>query len=146
MRAVRIVSAASVSKRDLEQRLVQKGEDPVQAKEAVQWMSDLDLLDDAKVAEQVVHRCVSKGYGPARAKQALYEKKVPRQYWEDALADYPDMEDQIEDFLRAKLGREYDQRDVKKAVDALMRRGHSYTSIRRVLNRFQPDHEEFLEE
>ena len=146
MRAVRIVSAASVSKRDLEQRLVQTGEDPVQAKEAVQWMSDLDLLDDAKVAEQVVHRCVSKGYGPARAKQALYEKKVPRQYWEDALADYPDMEDQIEDFLRAKLGREYDQRDVKKAVDALMRRGHSYTSIRRVLNRFQPDHEEFLEE
>ena len=71
MRAVRIVSAASVSKKDLEQRLVSKGEDPAQAKHAVQWMSDLDLLDDQKVAEQVVHRCISKGYGPARARQAL---------------------------------------------------------------------------
>ena len=35
MRAVRIVSASSVSKRDLEYRLVQKGEDPKQAKQAV---------------------------------------------------------------------------------------------------------------
>ena len=35
MRAVRIVSASSVSRRDLEERLVRKGEDPAQAKEAV---------------------------------------------------------------------------------------------------------------
>ena len=56
MRAVRIVSASSVTKRDLEQRLVHKGEDPGQAKEAVQWMSDLSLLDDSRVAEQVVQR------------------------------------------------------------------------------------------
>ena len=36
MRAVRIVAASSVSRRDLEQRLVRKGEDPSQAKAAVQ--------------------------------------------------------------------------------------------------------------
>ena len=35
MRAVRIVSASSVSKRDLEYRLVQKGEDAKQAKEGL---------------------------------------------------------------------------------------------------------------
>ena len=55
MRAVRIVSASSVSKRDLERRLIQKGEDPTQARLAVEWMSDLDLLDDRKTAEQIVH-------------------------------------------------------------------------------------------
>ena len=107
MRAVRIVSASSVTKRDLEQRLVHKGEDPDQAKEAVQWMSDLNLLDDSRVAEQVVQRCISRGYGLQRAKQALYEKKVPKQYWEDALADYPDQLEKIVDFLRDRLGEEY---------------------------------------
>ena len=40
MRAVRIVSASSVSRRDLEERLVRKGEDPQQAKEAVAWMEE----------------------------------------------------------------------------------------------------------
>ncbi len=144
MRAVRIVSATSVSKRDLEQRLVRKGEDPEQAKEAVRWMSELDLLDDEKVARQVVDRCVAKGYGPARAKQALYEKKVPKQYWEDALADYPDMSDKIEAFLRSKLGEDFDDRDLKRAIDALLRRGHSYAQIRQALNRL--DTEDYLED
>ena len=146
MRAVRIVSATSVSKRDLQQRLIQKGEDPEQAREAVQWMSDLSLLDDSKVAEQVVARCISKGYGLARAKQALFEKKVPKEFWEDALADYPDQEEKIEDFLRARISDPRDQREVKKAVDALMRRGHSYGAVRRVLNQLQLDNEDFLED
>ena len=146
MRAVRIVSATSVSKRDLQQRLIQKGEDPEQAREAVQWMSDLSLLDDSKVAEQVVARCISKGYGLARAKQALFEKKVPKEFWEDALADYPDQEEKIEDFLRSRISDPRDQREVKKAVDALMRRGHSYGAVRRVLNQLQLDNEDFLED
>ena len=146
MRAVRIVSASSVSKKDLEQRLVRKGEDPDQAREAVEWMSGLSLLDDAKVAEQVVHRCISKGYGLARAKQALYEKRVPKEFWDDALADYPDMEDEISEFLRSRLGRDFEERDVKKAVDALMRRGHGYGQIRSALNQLRLDMEEFPEE
>ena len=146
MRAVRIVSASSVTKRDLEQRLVHKGEDPVQAKEAVRWMSDLNLLDDSRVAEQVVQRCINHGYGLQRAKQALYEKKVPKQYWDDALADYPDQLEKIIDFLHARLGSEYDERELKRAVDALMRRGHSYAVIRKALNRLELDQEDFPEE
>lgn len=146
MRAVRIVSASSVTKRDLEQRLVHKGEDPKQAKEAVQWMSDLDLLDDSRVAEQVVQRCIGKGYGLQRAKQALYEKKVPRQYWDAALADYPDQLDEIVIFLRNRLGETYDQRELKRAVDALMRRGHSYAVVRKALSRLQLDQEDLPEE
>ena len=134
MRAVRIVSASSVSKRDLEQRLIHKGEDPKQAKQAVEWMSELNLLDDAKTAEQVVHRCISKGYGLARAKQALYEKRIPKEYWEEALADYPDQSDKILEFLRSRLGTDYDEKDLRRATDALLRRGHSYREIRKALD------------
>ena len=146
MRAVRIVAASSVTKRDLEQRLVHKGETAEQAKEAVQWMSDLNLLDDSRVAEQVVQRCISRGYGLQRAKQALYEKKVPKQYWDAALADYPDQIEEIVEFLRSRLGEEYDQRELKRAMDALMRRGHSYPIVRKALNQLKLDQEDFPEE
>ena len=146
MRAVRIVSASSVSKRDLESRLIRKGEDPDQAKEAVQWMEDLHLLDDRNTAEQVVHSCISKGYGLQRAKQALYEKRIPKQYWEDALADYPDQLEKIERFLRSRLDADSDDKQIKKAIDALIRRGHSYGKIRQVLNTLSFDTEDFLEE
>ena len=146
MRAVRIVSAASVSRKDLEERLVRKGEDPDQAREAVQWMEDLHLVDDRNTAEQVVHSCISKGYGVARAKQALYEKRIPKQYWDEALADYPDQMDKIVSFLRSRLDADADEKQIKRAVDALLRRGHSYGRIREGLNIISLDSEEFMEE
>ena len=146
MRAVRIVSATGVTKKDLEQRLVHKGEDPDQAREAVRWMAELDLLDDREVARNVVLKCINRGYGPARAKQMLYEKKVPRQYWEEVLADYPDMEESIADFLRSKLGVDPDEKDKKRAIDAALRRGHNYSQIRRALNSLDMDHDDFLED
>ena len=146
MRAVRIVSASSVSKRDLEERLVRKGEDPGQAKEAVRWMEDLHLVDDKNTAEQVVHSCISKGYGIARARQALYEKRIPKQYWEEVLEDYPDQSDRIESFLRSRLDADSDEKAVRKAVDSLLRRGHSYGTIRRVLNTLSFDSEEYFED
>ena len=146
MRAVRIVSASSVSKRDLEQRLVHKGEDPEQAKAAVAWMEGLELLDDRKTAEQVVSRCISKGYGVNRAKQALYEKQIPKALWEEVLEDYPDMTKKIVDFLRAKLGESLDDKDLKRAIDSCQRRGHSYQAIRRALSMLQADTDEFPEE
>ena len=141
MRAVRIVAASNVSKRDLEQRLIQKGEDPTQAAEAVQWMEQLELIDDRKTAQQVVSRCISKGYGLARAKQALYEKRIPKQYWEEALADYPDQTDAIIDHLRNHIKDPKDQKQIRKVTDALIRKGHSYGAIRSALNRLDLDAE-----
>ena len=146
MRAVRIVSASSVSKRDLEERLVRKGENPEQAKEAVRWMEDLHLVNDRNTAEQVVHSCISKGYGLQRAKQALYEKRIPKEYWDEALEDYPDQMDKILSFLRSRLDETSGDREVKKAVDALLRRGHSYGTIREALRNISLDSNEFTEE
>ena len=146
MRAVRIVASTAVSKKDLEQRLIQKGEDPDQAKDAVQWMSDMKLVDDRAVAEQIVNRCISKGYGLARAKQALYEKRIPKQYWEEALSEYPDQQEAIVSFLRTKLGQSKNNRDLKKVIDALIRRGHGYGQVRKAMTVLGLDPIEFREE
>ncbi len=146
MRAVRIVSASNVSKGDLEQRLIRKGEDPQQAKQAVAWMADMDLLDDEKTARQIVESCIRKGYGITRAKQALYEKRIPKEYWEAALADYPDQSEHIMAFFRARLNADWDERELRRAIDGLIRRGHSYGQIRRVLQAMQLDGELMEEE
>jgi len=146
MRAVRIVAASSVSKKDLEQRLIHKGENPEQAKAAVTWMADMDLLDDRKTAEQVVHRCIAKGYGLARAKQALYEKRIPKEYWDEVLENYPDQVDSIVMFLLSRLHNSADEKQLRKAIDALLRRGHSYSQIRRGLEQLELETDEFPEE
>ena len=146
MRAVRIVSASNVSKQDLQQRLIYKGEDPAQAQQAVQWMEEMHLLDDRKTAEQIVSSCVRKGYGISRAKQALYEKRIPKAYWDEVLADYPDQTDAIVSFLRSRLRAQWEERDLRKAMDALVRRGHSYGQIRKGLQQLSMDMDDFPEE
>ena len=134
MRAVRIVSATNVSCRDLEQRLVRKGESPEQAKEAVAWMEDLSLLDDRRTAQQIVSSCVAKGYGPSRAKQTLYEKRIPRELWDEVLEDYPDQTDKMIKLIKLKLTDPHDERQKRRVVDALIRRGHSFTQIRHAMD------------
>ncbi len=144
MRAVRIVAASNVSEDDLRQRLIRKGEDPEQAEQAVEWMSDLKLIDDRQTANQLVSRCIARGYGIAKAKQVLYEKRIPREYWQEALEDYPDQSETILSFLRSRLGADADERQRKRATDALLRRGHSYSEIRSAMR--QLDFDEFPED
>ncbi len=106
----------------------------------------MDLLDDRKTAQQVVQACIIKGYGPARVRQALYEKRIPKDLWDDALADYPSQRDWIDHFLRMKINDPADVKQIKKAVDALIRRGHSYHSIKEALNELSFDSDDFPEE
>jgi regulatory protein len=144
MRAVRILTASDVSKDDLRVRLVQKGETKEDAAHAVAWMEELELVDDRRTADIIVSRCAAKGYGMARAKQALYEKRIPKEFWEAALEDYPDQTEAIVAFLKSRIRNPADEREKKRAVDALLRRGHSYSQISAALRYL--DFEEFQED
>lgn len=137
-RAVRIVSATSVSQRDLKRRLVQRGENPQDAEEAVDWLRQLGAVDDEAMARQVVRRCVDKGYGKARIRQTLYEKGIPKEYWDEALTDLPDMAPAIDRFLERRFrGEQPDQKEIRRAADALIRRGHSWSDVSAGFRRYQ---------
>ena len=84
---------------ELQKRLVQKGEEAADAKEAVGWLKELHLLDDGETARQLVASAAAKGYGKSRIKNILYEKGIPQEFWDDAPADLPEMDDAIDRFL-----------------------------------------------
>ena len=139
-RAVRIVAAAGVSEKELQKRLVQKGEEKRDAEEAVGWLKELHLLDDRETARQLAASAAGKGYGRARIKNILYEKGIPQEYWADALDTVQEMDDAIDRFLaRRWQGTDPDEKEIKKAVDALIRRGHSWKDIQSGLRRYRAD-------
>ena len=120
-RAVRIVSTTSISEKSLKQRLIQRGENPENAQEAVDWLRDLGALNDEGMA-----------------RQELYHKGIPKQYWDEALSRIPDMSDAIDRFLERRFrGVELDQKTIKRAADALYRRGHSWDAISAALGRYE---------
>ena len=139
-RAVRILTASGLSKKELQKRLVQKGESEEDAQAAVSWLEELHLIDDLETAKQLVRSANLRGYGRARAKSILYEKGIPKELWDEALEEFGETDGAIDAFLRKKLsGRTLDQKTIKKAVDALIRRGHSYHDIQEGLRRFEAD-------
>lgn len=136
-RAVRILSATSVTEKELRRRLRQKGEQEEHGDMAVEWLKDLNLLDDRKAAENIVAQGVSKGYGEARLRQMLYEKGVPEELWREVLDDLPSPNDGIRAFLTKRFrGKVPDQTEIKRATDALLRRGHKWRDIRSVMEEF----------
>ena len=139
-RAVRILSSTAISRAALEKRLTDKGALAEDAQDTVQWLDELHLLDDAAVAEQLVQSAVRKGYGRRRIENILYEKRIPHEYWEAALAAIPAMDGALDTYLhRALDGRNVDDKLLKRTTDALLRRGHSWSDIRAALTRYRAD-------
>ena len=71
------------------------------------------------------------GYGPARVREKLYEKGVPRELWDEALEELADSAAQIDGFLTGKLrGRTPDERERRRLTSALLRRGFSWGDVK----------------
>ena len=134
--AADLIGRRAMSRASLEKKLREKGATEAEARYAGEWLEAIGAIDDAAYAAALVRHCGDKGYGPAKTKEKLYEKGVPRELWEEALEELPDNEEQIERFLTAKLrGKRPDEKEKKRLTDALLRRGFPWGDVRAVMNR-----------
>ena len=85
----------------------------------------------------VVRHYAAKGYGIQKVKSELYRHGVPKSLWDEAIEEMPEMDDKAYDFLCRKLkSDEPDRAELKKATDALFRRGFTWDEIKAAVNRF----------
>ena len=134
--AADIIGKRAMSRRDLERKLQEKGASEAEARYAAEWLEAIGAINDADYAALLVRHYGEMGYGPARVREKLYEKGVPRELWDDALDQLPEGGDQIDRFLQGKLrGRTPDEKEKKRLTDALLRRGYSWGDVRAAWNR-----------
>ncbi len=137
-RAVRILTATNISREMLRRRLQEKGEDSVAAEEAVQWLEDLELIDDRRTGWQLVQSALSRGYGEYRIRQILREKEILPEYWEELLRDLPPMDEAVDKILRQKVkSATPSQKELQQAIGCLQRYGHNWQDIRAGLDRLR---------
>ena len=142
-RAAELAAGRMLSRKELSDRLVKKGADPREAQETAQWLADLGAVDDAAYAGVIARHYAAMGYGPGRVRQELQRRGVPRDLWEDALAQLPDPEEAIDRFLASKLrGKTPDRATLQRLSAALQRRGFQWQDIRPALARLDRDAEE----
>lgn len=154
-KALDYISARPMSRKELVDKLTArrpKGKDgrerpplatPEQAAEAADWLEDLGYLNDAEYAKTVARHYSAKGYGDRKLKDEFFHRGISRQYWEAALQEAQEPEEGIDAFLQKRFrGQIPDQRELKRASDALARRGYNWSEIREGLNRYGANIEE----
>ena len=134
--AADLIGKRAMSRASLEKKLKEKGASEAEARYAAEWLEAIGAINDTDYAALLVRHCADLGYGPARTREKLYEKGVPRELWDEALDQLPDNGEQIDHFLQSKLrGRMPDEKEKKRLTDALLRRGYSWSDVKAAWNR-----------
>ena len=151
-KALDMVAAKPMSRRELMEKLTAKRPkgkdgrerpplaDEVLAAETADWLEALGYLNDAEYAKQVVRYYSAKGYGEHKVRDELFRRGVPKEFWDTALLEATEPEEGIDEFLRKRFkGVQPDRKELKRASDALARRGYRWNEIREGLNRYGAD-------
>jgi regulatory protein len=129
--AADLVGKRAMSRCELEKKLVERGASHSEARYASEWLEAIGAIDDRDYAAVLVRHYGRMGYGPARVREKLYEKGVPRELWDEALEELADSAAQIDGFLTGKLrGRTPDERERRRLTSALLRRGFSWGDVK----------------
>jgi regulatory protein len=166
-RAVELLSARAMSRKELVDKLSapprcrkKAGEsepepDPEQltlrrealrssAEKIADRMEQLGLLNDGEYGKAVARHYSAKGFGPRKIRDELYRRGVPREYWDDALSDLSESENdggsRLDELVRKKLrGAEPTRENLKKVSDYLARRGFGWEEISAAIEKYRFD-------
>lgn len=128
-KAVSLLTGRLMSAGQLEEKLLARGGTPQQVAEIIRWAQTIGLLNDREYAKALARHYQTRGYGLYKIKDELYRRRVPREYWEEALAELEEPDEVIDRFVAAKLKDPGDRKQVKKVSDALVRRGFSWSQV-----------------
>ena len=141
-RAARMIGARPLSKQELVNRLVSKGEGASSARKAADWLEDLGVVNDGEYAKTVVRHYDRMGYGPQKLRDELFRRKIPKDCWDEALGEARPQREVVAEFLASKFRyREVTDKELQRQTNALRRRGFSWEVIREELRNYVPEPE-----
>ena len=141
-RAMKLIGLRPYGERELYDKLVEKGESEANAADTIAWLLRMHMLDDHEYAAMLVRHYAAKGYGRRRICDEFYRRRLPRELWDEALEQMPEQDGEIDRFLSARLKGGTDRAALKKATDALLRRGFSWEEIHSAVARYNSEIEE----
>ncbi len=143
-KALSLLDRRDYSRAELMRRLAEKGFSESAAAQALDRLEELGFVDDARYAPIVVRHYAAKGFGAQRIRGELQRRGISRALWDSAMAEMPAQDETVDRLLRARLrGADPDDRDaLRKATDALRRKGYGWDEISAAVERLRAASEE----
>lgn len=135
-RAIGLLMRKPQSRKELGRKLTEWEASPEEVQAVCDRMEELGYLNEPEYARQITRYYAAKGFGERKLRDELYRRGIPRELWEEALAQVEDSACALDAFLEKKLKGSHDPKELKKASDALARRGFSWSEISDALRRY----------
>ena len=135
-RAIELLMRKPQSRKELVRKLLEWEASEEEASAICARMEELGYLDEREYARRIVRHYAAKGFGERKLRDELYRRGIPRELWEEAMAQIEDNSQAIDAFLEKKLKGSHDPKDIKRASDALARRGFRWPEINEALRRY----------
>ena len=142
-RCIEMLSHRRMSRKELIDKLLRKGESEETAKYCADWLEDKGFLDDESYAAAVARHYANKGYGAGRVRSELYRRGVEKDLWDEAVENMPASDEKLDKLISSKLKDPEDRDQVRKVSASLYRRGYSWDEIRSALRRYNAQTEDF---
>lgn len=137
-KAIELLMRKPQSRKELGRKLAEWEASPEEAEAVCDRMEELGYLNEPEYAGRIVRHYAAKGFGERKLRDELYRRGIPRELWDEALAQIGDEDNAsaIDAFLEKKLKGSHDPKEVKRASDALARRGYRWPEINDALRRY----------
>ncbi len=143
--AANVLTYQNRSAQALYDRLLEKQIAEEDAAYAVSRLIELGFLNDEQYASDLIAQYRARGWGKTRVKQELRKKKLEPDLIEALLEDFEPDYDKMQRLIAAKLRGETDpdRATLKRVSDSLARKGFTWEQIRRALDQYTEQLEEF---
>lgn len=135
-KAIDLLMRKPQSRKELGRRLREWEASEEEIESICDRMEELGYLNEAEYARRIVRHYAAKGFGERKIRDELYRRGIPKELWEEAMEQIEDNSEVIDAFLEKKLRGSHDPKEIKKASDALARRGFSWSEISDALRRY----------
>lgn len=136
-KAIELLARKPQSRRELERKLREWEASEEELGAICDRMEELGYLNEGEYAGRIIRHYAAKGFGERKIRDELYRRGVPRELWDEALEQIGEAVSAaaIDAFLEKKLRGSRDPKEIKRASDALARRGFSWTEISEAIRR-----------
>lgn len=141
-RALRLLDKRDYSRKMLIDKLTEKGASPEDAAEVVDRLCEIGVVSDQRYADLVVRHYAGKGYGTRRIREELFRRGIDPELRDAVLAQLPSADDTVYRLLKNKLRGSSAPEVLRRAQDALLRRGFSRSEVRAAVEHYLSETED----
>ena len=139
--AANLLGKRPYSRRDLAQKLREKGVSEDDIADTLDDLTDLHALDDVQYGNMLVRHYTAMGYGIGRVHAELTRHGIDRALWEEIAM--PDADETLEKVIASRThGEKLMDQECKKLCALLLRRGFAWQDIKRALAAYSDTIEE----